>query len=197
MGNVSEKKLEKRLRLLKSARELFEKQGIAPTAIDDVVKAAGVAKGTFYLYFKDKYDLVDQLLINDIRGLLHETIASTELSGYTPSQAMLWFFEQFLEYLKTHKALATLAQKNINACFVGLADSSDEETVNDIGLLIAPLEKAGLSRAEIRLDFYFLADMLASACCDAIIGVSPFSLEETADKAKALIRSMCADTVDA
>ena len=39
-----------------TAFELFTTKGLTKTTISDIVDQAGVAKGTFYLYFKDKYD---------------------------------------------------------------------------------------------------------------------------------------------
>lgn len=44
--------------LLAAGRQVFADQGGAQTRIDDVVATAGVAKGTFYLYFRSKADLV-------------------------------------------------------------------------------------------------------------------------------------------
>ena len=58
MGLTEEKKQWKRASLMDSAFRLFTTQGVSKTSIEDIAKAAGVAKGTFYLYFKDKYDLV-------------------------------------------------------------------------------------------------------------------------------------------
>ena len=63
--SVEEKKLAKKLRLLDAAYELFGSKGVNLTAVDEVVRLAGVAKGTFYLYFKDKYDLLDQMNVNE------------------------------------------------------------------------------------------------------------------------------------
>ena len=45
--------------------DLFITKGINNTVIDDIVKKAGVAKGTFYLYFKDKYDLVNWIFYTE------------------------------------------------------------------------------------------------------------------------------------
>ena len=39
--------------LLNTAFELFTSQGLTKTTINDIVNKAGVAKGTFYLYFTD------------------------------------------------------------------------------------------------------------------------------------------------
>ena len=55
MGKIEVNKQEKASRLLKSAYQLFLKQGIEKTTVSDITHNAGVAKGTFYLYFQDKY----------------------------------------------------------------------------------------------------------------------------------------------
>lgn len=47
-------KAERRLQILNAAREVFAKRGYAQTTVDDIVAQAGVARGTFYLYFDDK-----------------------------------------------------------------------------------------------------------------------------------------------
>ena len=57
-------KNERRQQILSVAREVFAKRGYHQTTIDDIVVQAGVARGTFYLYFEDKRavfsDLVDR-----------------------------------------------------------------------------------------------------------------------------------------
>lgn len=57
-------KTERRQQILGVAREAFSKRGYHQTTIDDIVAQAGVARGTFYLYFEDKRavfsDLVDR-----------------------------------------------------------------------------------------------------------------------------------------
>ncbi len=57
-------KTERRQQILSVAREVFAKRGYHQTTIDDIVAQAGVARGTFYLYFEDKRavfsDLVDR-----------------------------------------------------------------------------------------------------------------------------------------
>jgi AcrR family transcriptional regulator len=45
---------ERRAELMDAAQRLFLAQGFAPTSIEQVTTTAGVAKGTFYLYFSSK-----------------------------------------------------------------------------------------------------------------------------------------------
>lgn len=49
---------ERRAQLVAAATEAFARQGVAATSVADIVRAAGVAQGTFYLYFTSKDDVI-------------------------------------------------------------------------------------------------------------------------------------------
>lgn len=57
-------KLQRRQEILAAARDVFARRGYHQTTIDDIVAEAGVARGTYYLYFEDKRavfsDLIDR-----------------------------------------------------------------------------------------------------------------------------------------
>jgi AcrR family transcriptional regulator len=53
---------ERRQQILAAARGLFAKRGYHLTTIDDIVAQAGVARGTFYLYFEDKRAIFSDLI---------------------------------------------------------------------------------------------------------------------------------------
>lgn len=61
-SKIEKNKEEKRERLLASATALFAERNFNNTSISDIVNKAKVAKGTFYLYFKDKYDIRNQIV---------------------------------------------------------------------------------------------------------------------------------------
>ena len=65
MSKVDENKQQKRESLLDSAFQLFIEHGFSKTSISDIVHNAGVAKGTFYLYFKDKLDIRNHLIAHE------------------------------------------------------------------------------------------------------------------------------------
>lgn len=71
MGKIDENKKKKKETLFNSAYDLFITKGINSTAISDIVEKAGVAKGTFYLYFKDKYDIRNKLIAHKTHELFH------------------------------------------------------------------------------------------------------------------------------
>jgi AcrR family transcriptional regulator len=55
-------KAERRLELLRAARDVFATKGFHAAKVDDIVAAANVAKGTFYLYFRDKRSVFSELV---------------------------------------------------------------------------------------------------------------------------------------
>ena len=80
MGKVDENKHQKMDALFQSAYDLFLNQGIEKTSISDIAKKAGVAKGTFYLYFKDKYDIKNKLIAHKTKELFDHAAVALENS---------------------------------------------------------------------------------------------------------------------
>ena len=57
-GPGADPKLRKRARIVEAATELFIEKGYRKATIDEVAERAGIAKGTVYLYFKNKVALL-------------------------------------------------------------------------------------------------------------------------------------------
>jgi AcrR family transcriptional regulator len=55
-------KAERRQQILSCARDVFAKRGYHAAKIEDIVLAAGVARGTFYLYFDDKRAIFEEIV---------------------------------------------------------------------------------------------------------------------------------------
>jgi AcrR family transcriptional regulator len=76
---------DKRSRILDAAQSLFLRYGVKRTALDEVVREAGIAKGTLYLYFDSKdalFAAVAERLCAETLRQAEEAIAST--SSITP-----------------------------------------------------------------------------------------------------------------
>ena len=69
---VQTKKEAKRQRLLDSAYELFLKKGAGETSIHEIAQNAQVAKGTFYLYFRNKEEMTQALMRRVSRRVLSQ-----------------------------------------------------------------------------------------------------------------------------
>jgi len=59
--------------ILEAARKVFAKRGFDQATVDDIAAAAGVSKGTLYLYFRSKRDIYFEALRRDILALHDET----------------------------------------------------------------------------------------------------------------------------
>jgi TetR/AcrR family fatty acid metabolism transcriptional regulator len=72
---------DKRDRILKAAIKVFAKNGFYATRVSEIAKAAGVADGTIYLYFKNKDDVLITIFedgINRLLVILREVAESDE-----------------------------------------------------------------------------------------------------------------------
>ena len=63
---------------MNAAERLFIDQGVASTTIEQITTGAGVAKGSFYLHFSAKEDVVDGLRQRFVDTLLHTIRAAVE-----------------------------------------------------------------------------------------------------------------------
>lgn len=69
-------------KLIDAAKKLFSEKGFYSTYVDDIIKEAGVGKGTFYRNFKNKEDIFVSLLfmfLNDWRNTVSIGIDNNEL----------------------------------------------------------------------------------------------------------------------
>ena len=69
MRGESERGAATRLRIVRTAADLFHKQGVAATSPDEILEASRAGKGQFYHYFGSKEGLVHQVLQTYIEGV--------------------------------------------------------------------------------------------------------------------------------
>lgn len=79
----SEIKLERRKHILDCAKQIFSEKGFHNASVSDIVDEAGIARGTFYLYFTGKRDIFDSLL-EDLLAELRQRIKPIDLTEGSP-----------------------------------------------------------------------------------------------------------------
>ena len=77
-GKRAGQRVERRDAILAAALDEFSARGFAATRLDDVAQRAGVAKGTIYLYFRDKESLFQEL----VRAMVFDGISATQLRAF-------------------------------------------------------------------------------------------------------------------
>jgi AcrR family transcriptional regulator len=69
--NVPDTKQQRREQILEAAGEVFAEKGYHSASISDVIVRAGIARGTFYLYFTGKHNVLEAILdgvLNTLRA---------------------------------------------------------------------------------------------------------------------------------
>jgi AcrR family transcriptional regulator len=81
----------RRTELVNAALAAFSSKGVAGASVDDIVRAAGVAKGTFYLYFATKDDAVNAVAEAMVDGIAEQMDALVSAPGRSPVERLLGF----------------------------------------------------------------------------------------------------------
>lgn len=180
MGKRAFNKNEKFKSLLESAYELFEKKGSHLVSIDDIVKRAGVAKGTFYLYFKDKYDLISKLILDKASKFM--TAVEFEQSEIRNAEDFKHHIQTYIDFLirflEENRTLALLIDKNVNICIEAVIENRTGPLKQLYDEIYRYFLKLGSDETAIGIRLYLYIDMIVSACCNAILYEKPYSLEQ-------------------
>ncbi|MGB9663166.1 MAG: TetR/AcrR family transcriptional regulator [Moorellaceae bacterium] len=70
----------RREEIMNAAEELFKEKGVEETSVNDITHRAGIAKGTFYWYFKSKDELLDALVEREIDRYIERITPIVEAS---------------------------------------------------------------------------------------------------------------------
>jgi TetR/AcrR family fatty acid metabolism transcriptional regulator len=89
-------------RILKAALRIFAKYGYFKTTVDEIAKAAGFAKGTLYLYFKDKESLYVTLLDEHIKITI-DLLTNVERSTKSATEKLAEILTTLMHYMKSIK----------------------------------------------------------------------------------------------
>jgi AcrR family transcriptional regulator len=93
-----------RARLLEAAEQVFAELGYHEASIVKITEAAGVAQGTFYLYFAGKQQIFDEL-VQDLNRRVRHAMAEGARQGTTRAETELFGFRAFFEFTAEHPAL--------------------------------------------------------------------------------------------
>ncbi len=77
--------------LIEAAIAVFATKGVSAASVDDIVRAAGVAKGTFYLYFATKDDAVNAVAASMVERVADRIGAAAADSSRSPVERLLAF----------------------------------------------------------------------------------------------------------
>lgn len=181
MGKAEENKLKKHEALLNAAYELFITNGLNNTSISEITEKAGVAKGTFYLYFKDKYDINTKLIISRTSQMVDNAImklSETDIDGF--KDKLIFVIDYVIGSLAENKTLLNFITKNLGLGFypssVKTIDVSRDPQIQ--AAFQALLADAGDSIKEPEIMLYLIIELVGSCIYYSIIYGRPVPIED-------------------
>ncbi len=192
MGKVDENKQQKEEALFQSAYHLFMEKGISKTSIHDIVQDAGVAKGTFYLYFKDKFEIRDRLIARTAEKFFRAADAELEKVHIPKFEDKIIFIVDYvLDQMEKNKAVLRFISKNLSWGIFRKAIEQKEEETGVKALFYKVLTSCPNVHIEAPETMLFLIIELASSTSySTILENDPISYEELKPYLNASIRAI-------
>ncbi|WP_284638108.1 TetR/AcrR family transcriptional regulator [Paenibacillus silviterrae] len=97
MKRIIKQPEERRREIMNTSRELFISQGYEKTSINDIIHKMGVAKGTFYHYFKSKEEIADAVIRDALEKVIeafHLIRLASDLNAIDKLNKIIRFFLQ-------------------------------------------------------------------------------------------------------
>lgn len=142
-----EERREARRRILRAARSRFSRLGYRKANVAEIARAAGVGKGTIYLFFPSKAEIFVDVLEEVEREMRVELREELDRAFETPRQALEFFFHALLTRMVDHPLLWVVVDPTeAQALFRDLGpevrrlDAADEEFFRT---LVAEWREAG------------------------------------------------------
>lgn len=149
----TEAERETRMRDIRAAAlEIFSARGFSAARLDDVAQAAGVAKGTIYLYFRSKEELFESIISHTIGAKLTEVEAAlaADLSAPDLLRLLLAKFADSIEDPERSAVLQLVFAEG--ARFPAIADFYHREVISRGTELIRRIAVKGRERGEFHSD---------------------------------------------
>ena len=132
-----------RTKLLAAAEKVFGEQGYERASIVDITRTAGVAQGTFYVYFPGKKDVFVEL-VNELGNRLRRTLAEAVAGLEDRLEVERAGLVAFLEFVKDHRNLYKIVRQ---------AEFVDEESYRNYYTRLADGYRKGLKAAMKKGEF--------------------------------------------
>lgn len=199
MGKLEKNKKQKKESLLNTAFDLFTTKGINKTSISDIVNNAGVAKGTFYLYFTDKYDIRNKLISHKASQLF--LCANKALSindDYNFEDKIIFIADYIIDQLSSNKSLLNFISKNLSwGVFKNaLSAPADEDDLNFLDIYSKLIKTSGRNFKNPELMIFMIIELVSSTCYSTILYSEPVSIDELKPVLYNTIRHIIKDNED-
>lgn len=193
MGKVDINKQRKKDALLNTAFDLFTSKGINDTSISDIVNKAGVAKGTFYLYFRDKYD-IRNLLISHKSSQLFMSAHTDMLKANIDKMEdkIVFVMNHIIDDLVKDKKMLNFISKNLSWGFFkkALMSNDNSSDVNFLEIYKTIINESEDDYKDPEIMLFMIIELVSSTCYSTILYSEPVSIEELKPYLEAAVRGI-------
>ncbi len=182
----------KRQNLMDSAYALFLEKGTLGTTINDIAQRADVAKGTFYLYFKDKDDIFHALVERISSRVVADAARAVQESGLTDFSArVILFADCIIEYFKTAPTVLRLLDRHFSWPRLEhqLATTTDPLVLSLIRDVLGSPAMQGRTEQDMWHLIFVLTEMVGATCYSSIIENRPAPIDEMKPVLYGIIRA--------
>ena len=181
MRKVDQNKKQKKDSLLDAAFGLFMENGFHKTSISDIVNQAGVAKGTFYLYFTDKYDLRNKLISHkaiQVFSNAYNALLNTEIKAF--EEQIIFIIDHILTQFQKDHSLVFFISKHLSwALFKNsLIDAPEDGQENIYEDYCRLLKESGLHFNDPEIMIYMIIELISGTSYNSILYNQPKPIEE-------------------
>ncbi len=191
MGKLENNKQQKRTSILDTAFKLFTTQGVSKTSIAEISQKAGIAKGTFYLYFKDKYDIRNKLISHEASKLFKNAVSA--LNNYiedktaednsfhiTFTEKIIFIANYIINALNNNQTLLTFISKNLSWGIFkeALTTNVADDDINFKDIYYDMLSESGLNLKEPEIMLFMIVELISSTCYSAILYKEPADIDK-------------------
>lgn len=192
-SKIQQNKAHKQSSLLGAAYDLLTRKDLQDISVADITSQAGVAKGTFYLFFKDKYDLRDSLIARESFQIL--TRALTELDGNDIrnfQDAIVFMINHVLKQLQDNPLLLHLIKRNLSfgVFHKHLASTAGEGHIDLCSRFTELAQRCGYHYENPKIVYAMILELTGSLCYSSIVENQPAPINEVKPTLFNAIRSI-------
>ena len=186
----------KKQRLLNTAFALFTEKGIKNTSIQEIVDSANVAKGTFYLYFKDKYELQDILIAKKSEKLFSDALDALRKNYIQNfSDQIIFVINHIIDELSSKPTLLKFISKNLswgiyNKSILKIYETSDNKESSLYTIFMKGIENNNIRMENPEVTLFMIIELVSSTCFTSILEKQPLPIEEYKPYLYSTIRAM-------
>ena len=184
MEKIEEEK-NKKTRLLDTAFKLFTEKGLKDTSIQDIVDNADVGKGTFYLYFKDKYEIRDILIIKKSQLLFNNALKALRRKKEINKldDQIIFIVDHVINTLKRNHILLKFISKNLSwGAYSQTVNKVYEDTENNedgiYQLFLKGIETNNIKLKNPEVTLFMIIELVSATCFNSILYKEPLPIEE-------------------